>query len=67
MTQPETCGMEGGAISLWFRVITCHHEKGTDTTAGDRSGTFGRGIITTIASLNSTGFHIYCVDNSVSW
>ena len=27
MTEPETCGMEGGAISLWFRVISCRHDS----------------------------------------
>ena len=57
MTQPDTCGEAGGAISLWYRVISCPLDSGTDNQF---SGSVGRGIITSIESLNSTGFHIYC-------
>ena len=66
MTEPDSCGMEGGAISLWFRVISCTPGY-PDSPLPSETGTSGRGIISTITSSDSTGFHIYCVDAGISW
>ena len=67
MTRPETCGMAGGAISLWFRMISCTIETGITTGDSGTSGNVGRGIITTIRNSASTGFHVYCIDDSRTW
>ena len=53
MTRPHTCGSEGGAISLWVRVINC-----------DYDGSLG-GIVTTRSQLNSAGFFITCADSRI--
>ena len=45
MSQPYTCGENGGAVSLWYRVITC-------PSLG--------GIISSFSGLASSGFSIYC-------
>ena len=50
MTQPETCGAAGGAISLWVRVLACP--------------TFG-GIVTSANNPITTASALYCTDRYV--
>ena len=50
MTRPETCGVAGGAISLWLKVHECHNSAG---------------IITTRENADSTGFNIYCKNDKI--
>ena len=51
MTQPETCGAAGGAISLWLNIMTC------DLWAGFVSSYIhGR-----------TGFHMLCSANDIGY
>lgn len=45
MTRQETCGVAGGAFSVWLRLVDCPP---------------GAGIITTIDDLNKTGFRLWC-------
>ena len=52
MTNPNTCGAAGGAVSLWRRVIDC------------LSGAALPGVITTITG-GSTGFTILCTPTTV--
>ena len=47
MTQPETCGVAGGAITMWLKVIDCP---------------LGAGIFTTTQQENSMGWFILCKD-----
>ena len=46
MTQPDTCGTAGGAVSLWLRENGCT----------DVSGMF------TSRTSTGTGFNIYCTN-----
>ena len=52
MTNPNTCGVTGGAVSLWRRVINCP----SDPSLG--------GVITTIVG-GSAGFAILCNPSTV--
>ena len=52
MTNPNTCGAAGGAVSLWQRVIDCP------------SGSSFGGVITTIVG-GSAGFAILCNPTTV--
>ena len=36
MTQPETCGAVGGAISVWLTVIDCSHDGGIIATEQEK-------------------------------
>ena len=47
MTQPETCGAAGGAISFWLRLIDC---------ASSGAG----GIITTQGDGGKAGLLVWC-------
>ena len=49
MTRPETCGAEGGAISLWIRVIDCPNIGGLVSSLVD----------------SRTRFCVYCDANSI--
>ena len=51
MTQPETCGAAGGAISLWVNVMDCPTPVG--------------GIISSNKQSKSTGLRIYSSDNYI--
>ena len=50
MTQPETCGAAGGAISMWMKVHECPNNAG---------------IMTTRENADSTGFSIYCKNDKI--
>ena len=54
MTQPETCGAAGGAISIWVNVIQC--------------GAIADGIVSSCRCLSGTcpsrGSCIYCTSNN---
>ena len=51
MTQPDTCGAAGGAISMWVRVTDC-------------PGIIGRGIVS-LQSDQKTGFSISCSKDGI--
>ena len=48
MTQPQTCGAAGGAISVWVKVMHCPHGKGET-----------EGIVSSTAT-SGTGSIVYC-------
>ena len=45
MTRPETCGVAGGAISVWINVIDCAPLDG---------------IVSSYQGVGTTGIRIYC-------
>ena len=47
MTRPDACGVAGGAVSVWLKVVEC--ENG--------------GILTTTQNGSSTGLFIRCKYN----
>ena len=47
MTRPETCGVAGGAFSVWMNIIDC------------QNGII-EGLITTIPKHRFSGFHVQC-------
>ena len=49
MTQPETCGVAGGAISMWVNLISCPNNGG---------------IITSVMKTGSSGLQITCSSSS---
>ena len=51
MTQPETCGAAGIAISLWMNVIDCP---------------WAGGIVSSVQS-GKTGSHIYCTSSDITY
>ena len=38
MTRPETCGVAGGAISLWVKMMDCVNECGIVSSYRARTG-----------------------------
>ena len=51
MTQPETCGAEGGSISFWVNVIDCPSSVG----------------ILSSFQWGTTGIRIYCTSDNIRY
>ena len=51
MTQPDTCGAAGGAISMWLNVIDCNNNAG----------------IVSSTQLRGIGSLIFCLNNNIQY
>ena len=51
MSQPETCGAAGGAISMWVNIIDCSNNGG---------------IITTELQAGKMGTSVYCGQRNIT-
>ena len=51
MTQPETCGAAGGAVSMWVKISKCQNLGGIISTRG----------------YNENGLIIYCSQDTIKY
>ena len=55
MTQPETCGAAGGAVSLWLKINDCPKNAGILSTANGST------------NISQEGISIHCLDDQLRY